>query len=68
MKIPGIGEAMAERLFKVGLKSLAMLAAADPEQLAAIPGVGEKTAAMWLEEAVKLINLEAGSAETVGSR
>jgi N utilization substance protein A len=59
MKIPGIGEATAERLFKVGWKSLAMLAAADPEQLAAIPGVGEKTAAIWIQEAGKMIDQEA---------
>ncbi|MEW6332681.1 MAG: helix-hairpin-helix domain-containing protein, partial [Thermodesulfobacteriota bacterium] len=60
MKIPGIGEATAERLFKAGLKSVAMLASADTEQLAAIPGVGEKTAAMWLEEAVKIVDRETG--------
>jgi len=58
MKIPGIGEATAERLFKVGLKSMAMLAAADSEQLAAIPGVGEKTAAIWIEEAGKMLDQE----------
>ena len=58
MKIPGIGEVTAERLFKVGLKSLAMLAAADCEQVAAIPGVGEKTAAIWIAEAGKLIDQE----------
>jgi N utilization substance protein A len=56
MKIPGIGEATADRLFKAGLKSLAMLAAADSEQLAVIPGVGEKTAAMWIAEAGKIID------------
>jgi N utilization substance protein A len=60
MKIPGIGDATAERLFKAGLKSLAMLAAADSEQLAAIPGVGEKTAAIWIQEAGKMIDQEAG--------
>jgi N utilization substance protein A len=58
MKIPGIGEATAERLFKLGLKSPAMLATADAEQLAAIPGVGEKTAEMWIKEAVKIIDQE----------
>jgi 2-polyprenyl-6-methoxyphenol hydroxylase-like FAD-dependent oxidoreductase len=65
MKIPGIGEATAERLFKAGLKSVAMLASADTEQLAAIPGVGEKTAAMWLEEAVKIIDGETGAVKGV---
>jgi N utilization substance protein A len=65
MKIPGIGEATAERLFKAGLKSVAMLATADTEQLAAIPGVGEKTAALWLEEAVKIIDRETGTEKSV---
>ncbi|MBU1966179.1 MAG: transcription termination factor NusA [Proteobacteria bacterium] len=60
MTIPGIGDATAERLFKAGLKSLAMLAAADSEQLAAIPGVGEKTAAIWIQKAGKMIDEEAG--------
>jgi len=60
MKVPGIGEATAERLLKAGLKSLAMLAAADTEQLAAIPGVGEKTASLWVAEAGRIIDQEAG--------
>jgi len=60
MKIPGIGEATAERLFKAGLKSAAILAAADSEQLASIPGVGEKTASIWIAEAGKIIDQEAG--------
>jgi N utilization substance protein A len=58
MKIPGIGEVTAEKLVKVGLKSVAMLAAADSEQLAAIPGVGETTAEHWIKEASKVINQE----------
>ena len=65
MKIPGIGEATAERLFKAGLKSMAMLAAADAEQLAAIPGVGEKTARCWIEEAGKMIDQETGGEKSV---
>jgi N utilization substance protein A len=65
MKVPGIGEATAERLLKAGLKSLAMLAAADTEQLAAIPGVGEKTASMWVAEAGRIIDQEAGGEKAV---
>ena len=45
-------------LVNAGLKSAAMLAAADVEQLAAIPGVGEKTAEIWIQEAGKVIDLE----------
>jgi len=41
-KIPGIGPAMAEKLFAQGIKSIAMLAAMEPEALSEIPGVGEK--------------------------
>jgi N utilization substance protein A len=58
MKIPGIGEVTAEKLFKIGLKSVAMLAAADSEQIASIPGVGEGTAAVWIKEASNVINRE----------
>jgi N utilization substance protein A len=56
MKIPGIGEATAERLFKEGLKSVMAIAAADVETLAAIPGIGEKSAQQWIEAAGKLID------------
>ncbi len=56
MKIPGIGEATAERLFKEGLKSVMAVAASDVETLSAIPGVGEKSAQQWIEAAGKLID------------
>jgi N utilization substance protein A len=65
MKVPGIGEATADRLFKAGLKSVAMLAAADSEQLAVIPGVGEKTASTWIAEAGKIIDQEAAAEKNV---
>ena len=58
------------RLEKIGIavrSHSSTLDDADLEQLAAIPGVGEKTAAMWLEEAVKMINQETGTGETVNS-
>jgi N utilization substance protein A len=58
MKIPGVGEKMAEKLFREGLKSVATVAAADPAMLSALPGVGEKTAAVWIEEAAKIIDGE----------
>jgi transcription termination/antitermination protein NusA len=67
LKIPGIGEATAERLMNAGLKSAAMLAAVDAEQLAAIPGVGEKTAAIWIQEAGKIIDQETGEGKGVPS-
>ena len=56
--IPGIGPAMAEKLFEQGIKSIAMLAAMEPETLSAIPGVGEKTGAEWIEEAIRLLDEE----------
>ncbi|MBN1662640.1 MAG: transcription termination/antitermination protein NusA [Deltaproteobacteria bacterium] len=59
MKIPGIGEAMAERLFKEGFKSVAMIATMDPDALSTIPGIGQKTATLWIEEAGKIIDQEA---------
>jgi len=42
-----------------------MLAAADSEQLATIPGVGEKTASMWIAEAGKIIDQEAGGGKGI---
>ena len=57
-KIPGIGPAMAEKLFAQGIKSIAMLAAMEPESLSAIPGVGEKTSTEWIEEAIRLLDEE----------
>ena len=63
-KIPGVGPAMAEKLFSKGIKSIAMLAAAEPEVLSAIPGIGEKTAQQWIEEAGKLLDEEASNKKT----
>ena len=59
IKIPGIGEAVAEKLYNEGFKSIAMIATAEPEMLSAIQGVGEKSATQWIEAAVKIIDEEA---------
>jgi N utilization substance protein A len=64
MSIPGIGEVTAERLYNEGLKSVAMIASADPETLSSIQGVGEKTAAHWIEAATKIIEEKAGGDKT----
>ncbi len=58
MRVPGIGPAMAEKLFAQGIKSVAMLAVMETEALSAIPGVGEKTATEWIAEAIRLLNEE----------
>jgi N utilization substance protein A len=58
-KIVGIGPAMAEKLFNNGIKSIAMLAAVEAEVLSAIPGVGEKTAHEWTQQAVRILEEEA---------
>jgi Holliday junction resolvasome RuvABC DNA-binding subunit len=60
MRIPGIGQVTAERLFHHGLKSVAMIAAAPLEMLSTIPGVGEKAASHWIEEAAKLLEEQVG--------
>jgi N utilization substance protein A len=65
MKIPGIGEATAERLFNGGIKSITTIATADPEMLASIPGVGEKSASLWIEAAGKLIEQEMGGKKSI---
>ena len=54
-KITGVGPAMAEKLFSKGIKSIAMVAATEPELLSQIPGIGEKTAQQWIETAGKIL-------------
>ena len=63
IKITGIGPAMIEKLFSKGIKSVAMIAATEPEVLSEIPGVGEKTAKQWIEIAGKIL-----SDEVIGNR
>lgn len=58
MKIPGITVETAERLFNEGLKSITTIAAAEPGMLSSVPGVDEKAAAIWIEEAGKLLEKE----------
>jgi N utilization substance protein A len=62
-RIAGIGQAMADKLLKKGIKSIAMIAAAEPEVLSSIPGVGEKMAQQWIETAGKIL-----SEEVIGGR
>lgn len=57
-RITGIGPVMAEKLFSKGIKSVAMVAAAEPELLSQIPGIGEKTAQQWIETAGNVLNEE----------
>jgi N utilization substance protein A len=58
-KITGIGPAMAEKLFSKGIKSIAMLAVAEPEILSSIPGISEKAAQQWIETAGQILIEEA---------
>jgi ERCC4-type nuclease len=60
LKIPGMAEETAERLYKEGFKSVSTIASADSQMLAAIPGIDEQTALAWIEEAGKIIAEEAG--------
>ena len=62
-KITGVGPAMAEKLFSKGIKSVAMIAATEPELLSQIPGIGEKKAQEWIETAGKIL-----SEEVIGSK
>ena len=57
-KIDGVGPAMAEKLFSKGIKSVAMIAATEPELLSQIPGIGEKKAQEWIETAGKILSEE----------
>ncbi len=58
MKIKGLEESDAEKLFAAGLKSVAMLAAADAEQLSALPGIDRDDAEAWIKEAEMVIDQE----------
>ncbi len=60
-EITGIEPAMAENIFGKGIKSIAMLAVAEPEMLSSIPGVGEAMAKQWIEDAGKILDKEANS-------
>ncbi|MEN6330657.1 MAG: transcription termination factor NusA [Smithella sp.] len=59
--IPGIEPAMAESVFNKGIKSIAMLAATEPEVLSSIPGISETTAKQWIEDAGKILDKELSS-------
>ena len=52
---------MAENIFDKGIKSIAMLAAAEPEILSSIPGISETTAKQWIEDAGKILDRELSS-------
>lgn len=65
MKIPGIDEATAERLFSEGFKSVAMIASADMEMLSSIPGLDSEKALQWIEAAANLIEQETQDAKTI---
>lgn len=58
MKISGMDEATAKLLYKEGLKNIELLAAADPDTVAAvtsIQGMSEDKASQWIDEAGKLL-------------
>ena len=65
IKLSGVGPAMAQKLMEQGIKSIAMLAAVEPELLSSIPGIGEKTAQHWMEEAGKILEEEAAQKKPV---
>jgi N utilization substance protein A len=60
MRLQGMDESLAEKLFKEGFKSISTIASADTGSLAAVPGVEEKNAQAWIEEAGKIMAGESG--------
>lgn len=60
-EITGIGPVIAENIFNKGIKSISMLAVAEPEMLSSIPGVSESMAKQWIEDAGKILDNEANS-------
>ncbi len=55
MGIPGMSEERAEQLYEHGFKTVAALAAADPEAISALPGMDVQVVAQWIEEAGRMI-------------
>jgi len=66
MRIPGIGGVTAELLFREGFRNVASLSASSPDMLATIPGISEKKASTWIEEAGKLVNSDTDKKEAQG--
>jgi transcription termination/antitermination protein NusA len=60
MKLQGVDESLAERLFKEGFKSISTIASADAGALTSIPGIDEKAAQTWIEEAGRILAGEPG--------
>jgi helicase len=56
VRVKGIGRVRARSLFSAGIRSAAELARIDPERISTLPGFGEKTAKMVVEEAKRLIS------------
>lgn len=65
MGIPGMSEEWAAQLYEHGFKTVAALAAADPEVISELPGMDVQVAAQWIEEAGRMItqNPVAGKSE-----
>jgi len=59
-RISGMETAVAEKLSVQGIKSIAMLAALEPDALSAMSGAVEKTCAEWIAEAIRLLDEETG--------
>jgi len=53
--IRGIGAKTAKRLKQAGIADIEDLALAEVEELVAIPGISEKRATQWLEQALEVI-------------
>lgn len=66
MQIPGIGNVIAEGLFKEGFENVEAIACAEPDELSAIPGIGKERASAWIEKAKEIVaneNNERGKEE-----
>lgn len=61
--VEGIGPKMAETLQKAGFTSVEKIASVEPEHLATLQGVGEKTAAKIIEGAKKFLAEKAAQAD-----
>lgn len=52
--VQGIGPALAQRLEQIGIGTLELLAAAQPEAIAQVPGISREKAMAFIEDARRL--------------
>lgn len=63
IRLSGMEEKTAEKLFREGFKTLPMIASADPEVLTTLSGISKERIQQWISEAGRLIDEDAAAKE-----